>query len=179
MSYIRTIRGLTLFMLSFFIFSCASRPPIATNWPLEKNAIHVHIMADPELNRSDGIPHTLLLCLYQLQSENSFDQLAEDEDGIRKLLECSLFDDTVVRVKRLIVHPEQDSTIDMDRAEGTRYVGVVAGYQLLKRERIVRLFDVPLIEERRGWKRERYEKPDLLNIELALGPEQIHSNEGK
>ncbi len=179
MSHIRDIRGLILFMLSFLVFSCATNPPIATDWPSEKNAIHLHIMADPELNRYDGTPHTLYLCLYQLQSENAFDQLAEDKDGIYKLLECNLFDASVVRAKSLIVRPGQDSTMDIDRAEGAKYVGMVAGYQLFEKERIVRLFDVPLIIEKKGWKRKRYEKPDVLNIELALGPEQIHSNEGK
>ena len=176
---VKDIRGLTLFMLSFLVFSCASKPPIPTDWPSEKSAIHLHIMADSELNRYDGTPHTLLLCVYQLQSENAFDQLAEDKDGIYKLLECSLFDASVVRAKRLIVRPGQDSTIDIHRAEGAKYVGVVAGYFFLERERIVRLFDVPLIEEKKGWRRERFKKPGLLNIELALGPEQIHSNEGK
>jgi type VI secretion system VasD/TssJ family lipoprotein len=179
MSYIKDIRGFTLFMLSFLLFSCATKPPIATDWPPEKNAIRLHIMADPELNRYDGTPHTLLICLYQLQSKNSFSQLVEDKDGIYKLLECALFDASVVRSKRLIVQPGQDSTVDIDRAEGAKYVGVVAGYFLLERERIVRLFDVPLIIEKKGWKRVRFEKPDLLNIDLALGPEQIHSNEGK
>jgi type VI secretion system VasD/TssJ family lipoprotein len=179
MSYIQNIRGLTLLVFSFLLFSCATKPPIATDWPPEKNAIRLHIMADPELNRYDGTPHTLLLCLYQMESKNSFNQLAEDKDGIYELLECTLFDASVVRTKRLIVHPGQDSTTDIDRAEGAKYVGVVAGYFLLERERIVRLFDVPLIIEKKGWKRVKYEKPDMLNIELALGPEQIHSNEGK
>jgi type VI secretion system VasD/TssJ family lipoprotein len=166
-------------MLSFLMISCASKPPIATNWPSEKNAIHLNIMADTELNRYMGRPHTLKLCLYQLQSENTFYQLAEDKDGIDKLLKCGLFDANVLRTKTLTIRPGKDSTIDIDRAEGAKYVGVVAGYYLFERERMVRLFDVPLIIEKKGWNRKRFEKPDLLNIELILGPEQIHSNEGK
>jgi type VI secretion system VasD/TssJ family lipoprotein len=171
-----SIKGLCLVALIPLLCSCASRAPSPPEWSPEKKAIHLRLVADPQLNLHEGVPHTLLLCIYQLRSPNAFNQLADDIEGIYKLLECSLFDTSVARSKKLIVHPGQESIKDLDRAEGSKYVAVVAGYYLLQKERMVRMFDIPVIEEKKGFiRRKRVIKPGHLNIELTLGPQQIQT----
>jgi len=89
-------------------------------------------------------------------------------------LECGLFDSSVAGSERLIIHPGQDLTFRLNRAEGARYIAIVAGYYSLYKERIIRLFDIPVIIEKKGWiKRTKILKPGPLNIELTLGPKQI------
>ena len=161
-------------LLAFFVCACSSQPLPPPDWTYEKDAIQVHLKADPKLNFDDGVPHTLVTCIYQLKDPNTFNQLAEDTDGIYKLLDCGLFDAGVATAKRLIVHPGQDVNIMIDRAEGAKYVAVVAGYYVLQKDRMIRLFDIPTVIEAKGWiKRTKISKPGHLKIEIQLGPSQI------
>jgi len=62
----------------------------------------------------------------------------------------------------------------LDRAEGARYVAVAAGYYLLEKERMVRLYEIPVVIEKKGFiKRSKTQKLGILEIDLRLGPEQI------
>ena len=161
-------------IFSMLLGACASQPLPPPKWTYEKDAIEIHIKADPKLNLDDGVPHTLVVCLYQLKDPNAFNQLADDNDGIYKLLECGLFDSGVAASKRIIVYPGKDQTVTLDRAEGAKYVAVVAGYYVLQRARMIRMFDVPVVIEKKGFlKTTKMSKPGLLKIDLQLGPSQI------
>lgn len=168
------INSLFLLLIAFGVYSCASLPLAPPEWRYEKEAIQLHLKADFQLNLHEGTPHTLLICVYQLRNPNIFNQLAGDNNGLYKLLECGLFDSSVAGSERLIIHPGQDLTFRLNRAEGARYIAIVAGYYSLHKERIIRLFDIPVIIEKKGWiKRTKILKPGPLNIELTLGPKQI------
>jgi type VI secretion system VasD/TssJ family lipoprotein len=169
-------RWLCLTLVVFFVSACASQPVSPpSEWRYEKVAIHLNLKADPQLNLYEGNPHTLLLCIYQLRDPNAFNQLTEDEDGLYKLLECSRFDSSVANSKRLIVHPGQDLTTDLDRAEGAKYVAIVAGYYLIQKEGMIRLYDIPWYVEKKGFiMQTKVAKPAALSIDLVLGSQQIH-----
>ena len=109
-----------LIVFSVMLYSCASKPVTPSEWKYEKDAIKIHLKADPRLNLSEGIPHTLVICVYQLKEPNSFQQLTVNNEGIYKLLECNPFDKSVAAAKRLIVHPGTDTTQVIDRAEGAK-----------------------------------------------------------
>ncbi len=154
--------------------ACAAQPLPPPDWAYEKDAIQIRINADLKLNFDEGVPHTLLMCLYQLKDPNAFNQLSEDTDGIYKLLDCNLFDPSVATAKRLIVRPGQDLTMTLDRAAGAQYVAVVAGYYELQKARMTRLYDIPVVVDTTGWiKRTKKSKPGRLEFELVLGPSQI------
>jgi type VI secretion system VasD/TssJ family lipoprotein len=156
------------------MWSCAAQqlPPPESQY--EKDAIKINVEAGPQLNFSDGKPHTLLVCVYQLNDPNSFNQLAGDQDGLYRLLECGLFDGSVEGAKRLIVQPSQNATFNLDRSQGARYVAIAAGYYLIERERVVRLYEIPVIIETKGLiRRSKRKKLDNLVIDLKLGSKQI------
>jgi type VI secretion system VasD/TssJ family lipoprotein len=158
----------------FLIWSCASKQLPPPELGYEKDAIKIHLKADAQLNLSDGKPHTLLVCVYQLNDPNTFNQLAGDQEGLYRLLECGLFDASVAAAKKLIVQPGQNNTINLDRSQGARYVAVAAGYYLIERERIVRLHEIPVVIEKKGFiRRTKRKKLDTLEIDLKLGPQQI------
>jgi type VI secretion system VasD/TssJ family lipoprotein len=160
--------------MAFILAACASQSLPAPNWTFQKDAISIHLKADTKLNYDDGVPHTLLVCIYQLKDPNAFNQLSEDTDGIYKLLECGLFDAGVATAKRTIVNPGQDIKIVLDRAEDAKYVAVVAGYYVLQKDRMIRLYDIPVEVQTKGFiKRTKSQVPGNLNIELQLGPSQI------
>ena len=158
----------------FLVWSCAAKQLAPPESVYEKDAIKIHVKADRQLNLSEGRPHTLVVCVYQLKDPNGLNQLAGDEDGLYKLLECGLFDSTVAGAKRLIVQPGQDITFKLDRAQGARYVAVAAGYYRIEKERIVRVFEIPVVIEKKGFiKRSKLKKLGTLEIDLMLGPQQI------
>lgn len=174
------LNALFLVIVCSLIYACASQPLPAPEWQYEKEAIKLHLKADPQLNLEAGTPHTLLICVYQLKDPNAFNQLTGDNDGIYKLLECGLFDAAVATTKRLFARPGQDINIVLDRAEGAKYLAIVAGYFTLQKDRMIRLFEIPVVVEKKGFiKRKKIQKPGPLNIELILGPQQILRVGGK
>ena len=171
------MKGRTLVLLGMVILwltACASQPPPQTVWSYEKDAVTVHVKADAKLNFDDGVSHTLVLCLYQLRDPNTFNQLSDDMPGIYKLLECSLFDGSVATAKRAIIHPGQDMDVRLDRAEGAKYLAAVAGYYQLRKDRMIRLYEIPTVVETKGFfKKTTTSKPGPLKVELELGPAQM------
>lgn len=163
-------------------FSCAkgSRKPGPTGpepvWSYEKEGIHVSLKAEPTLNTFNGLPHTLHICFYQLKDPNVFNQLAGDEQGLYLLLGCTTFDVSVTSFQRITVQPGQDLSLTIDRAEGSRYVALAAGYYNLERDRIIRLESIPVLIKRKLMFK-KYAVPGNLNLEVSLGAHQIENVE--
>jgi type VI secretion system VasD/TssJ family lipoprotein len=171
---LRKFVGFGWLLLALLVWSCASKQLPPPGLEYEEGAIKIHVKADPQLNLSDGKPHTLLVCIYQLKDPNVLNQLANDQEGLYRLLECNLFDASVAGAKKLIIQPGQDTTFNLDRAEGAKYVAVAAGYYLIQRERIVRLYEIPVVVEKKGIiKRSKRKKLGTLEIDLKLGSQQI------
>lgn len=169
-----------------FFFSCGSKkgstqktaPEIEPDkWSYQRSAIRLVLNADPQLNSHDGLPHTLHLCLYQLKDPNAFNQFTGDEDGLYLLLDCSVFDPTVTSFQRLTIQPGQQLTQSFDRAEGSRYVGIAAGYYIIEKERMTRFLKIPVKIKRRGLTFRKYGVPGELELEITLGPQQIEKVE--
>ena len=164
------VHALLLLCLVAAILSCStvSRTP---EYTYQREAITITLRADPRLNLYQGIPHTLVACTYQLKDPNAFNQLVDERDGLSKLLECSRFDGSVAYAKRLVVQPGQEIRDSLDRAEGAKYVSVVAGYYSLQKWNVVRLFQIPVGT--------LSSKPQNVNIELYLGPQAIQDVKGR
>jgi len=154
----------------FLVVACASKQVPQPFVEYAKNAVIVNVNADPQLNLYAGTAHTLLVCIYQIKDPNALNQLAGDQEGLCRLLECSLFDASVAAANKMIIQPGQHEMFTFDRAEGTRYVAVVAGYSRIEKERILRLYDVPVKGIIRRLIGSRF---DVLGIDLKLGPQQI------
>ena len=170
---------LVCFLLAPFIFSCASAPVEPVKLGYEKDAIELHLKADKQLNYKDKKAHALVICVYQLMSPNAFNQMAGSRSGLYSLLECSVFDPAAVAVsKQIVVNPGKDMNIKLDRAEGARYVALVAGYYAIEKEKITRLYNIPEISERSGflWLK-KTTRLDKLDISLILAPRQIQDSQ--
>jgi type VI secretion system VasD/TssJ family lipoprotein len=172
--YLKAFISSSLAILLLMLAACTATQLPPPQWTFQRDAIRLHIKADKKLNLDDGESHTLLLCVYQLSDPNTFNQLANDQDGIYKLLDCSLFGDGAAAAKRVIIQPGQDMVLSLDRAEGARYVAFVAGYSILERERIVKMVQIPEYVDKLGFiKTTRTRKPAPVSIDLILGPMQI------
>jgi type VI secretion system VasD/TssJ family lipoprotein len=168
----KKVEILLLFTLAFLFCSCASMKP-APEWKFEKDAILINITSHGQLNLFQGTPHTLVLCVYQLPDPNAFNQLIGESEGLSKLLECTRFDPTVSGYKKFVVQPGKDLNKSLDRAEGTKYVGIVAGYFAMQKD-VARLFQIPVVEKRESWHSlKKVSMPGVLSIDLTLGPQEI------
>ncbi len=154
-----------LFMagLAFLAVSCAT----TVQAPYKQDAITLRLKSSNELNLYNGKAHTLLLCVYQLKDPNAFNQLLDERDGVSRLLECRRFDPSVTGSRRLIINPGREITRTLDRAEGTKYVGVAAGYYDMEPGGMVRLYRIPVNMFTKSLKE--------LKIRLFLGPHKIEA----
>ncbi len=169
-----------LLVLSAFFFLCSCTGLTRkSDFGYSEEDIQLRVMSDLQLNLYQGKPHTLVLCVYQLRDPNTFNQIADEEGGISKLLDGSRFDNSVSSSKKLVVHPGIEVAEVLDRAEGAQYVCVVAGYfyelqkdkDEIQKDQIVRLFPIPLSMFTK--------QPKKFNIHLILGPQEIKSLEVK
>jgi type VI secretion system VasD/TssJ family lipoprotein len=150
--------------------SCASITG-GPDWRYERDAIRLHMKADPNLNYYERKPHTLLVCVYQLRDPNALNQLMENREGVSQLLECERFDPSVTFSKRIVLQPGREVTETMDRSEGAKYVAVAGGYYTLQKDRTIRLYPIPVSSLTR--------KPQRLDIDLTFGPQEIRETRGK
>jgi len=146
-------------------------PRTPPDWTYRKQAIDLHLKADPQLNLFHQTPHTLLLCIYHLRDPNPFNQLRDEQDGLQRLLDCGRFDPSVVYSRRVVIQPGQELRESLDRPEGARQIAIAAGYFAMRKEAVTRSFPVPLAEERRG--EAVAQIPQQLKIELYLGPREL------
>ena len=162
----------TLLCCLVLLSSCGSKtpPPLPVpQWTFEQDAITMRLKSNNLLNLNEGTPHTQMIGLYQLRSKTMFNQLASNDDGIYQLLDCKAFDSSVTTVKRLFVQPDQDLSIVMDRLAGTKYIGIVAGYFVLQKERMVRVIDIPVLYS----EGKKTAQAGNMKLVVNLGSEQI------
>jgi type VI secretion system VasD/TssJ family lipoprotein len=171
----RTI-GYGILSCALLLSGCSWFGPTVTippSWQYEKEAISLHIMADTRLNLFQKQSHSLLLCIYHLRDPNAFNQLLNQKDSLTRLLECERFDPSVVLARQLVVQPGQELTEVMDRAEGARFVNIAAGYYDLRKEAVIRAYEVPVSAEKKGGN--LILLPKKLTIDLRLGPTTIET----
>jgi len=158
---------------SLQLFACSSAPLVKQppEWGYEKDAIQLHFVSDPQLNLYQKRAHSLIVCLYHLRDPNGFNQLIDEKDGLPRLLECNRFDPSVTYSKRLVVQPNQDVTDLLDRTDGAKYIGVVAGYYTLQKESSVLSYPIPITEVKKG--STLVQKTAKLSIDLYLGQQDI------
>jgi type VI secretion system VasD/TssJ family lipoprotein len=133
-------------------------------YDFEENAITLTFKTDHLLNLYQGISHPVRICVYQLTDPNAFNQLSTEKNGISKLLDCSRFDPSVAMANYLNdVQPDNYKKMVLDRAQGTKYVGIVVGYWIQEKEKVTKLFKIPVSGQ----------VVEHLTKDLYLGPQRI------
>jgi type VI secretion system VasD/TssJ family lipoprotein len=154
----------------------SAETPDQVRWTYLPGGLTVNLEADAELNLYMDRPHNLMLCVYQLSGPDAFQKLAEGVEGIRKLLDCAPFDRTVVQAERRFVFPGEQAALVMDRMEGARHVGLVAGYNEIEPGTATALHAFPVIERSRPlrpWSKAYH--PGKLNAHIVLGARALQT----
>ena len=171
----KTLRYAAMLFAVVVMCSCASSPDIV-QWVYQKEAIILDIKPDAMLNLKGNKGHKLAMCLYQLKDPSMFNQLISNEQGLYKLLECSVFDSSAIACTRIFVDPGKNQKMLIDRAADAKYVAIIAGYYKLEKDKIIKLYQIPEVKEKYGFlKMKKRKVPGKLEIKLNLGPKEIIS----
>lgn len=177
------LKGKVLWGVLFLVMvGCSSTPdmPFTKEMPFEQNGIKLNLLADSSMNLYEGEPHTLVLCIYQLNAAEAFRELVQTQEGVGTLLNCTSFGETVTTSKRIILHPKEERTIDLDRYKGTQFLGLVTGYYESSPARITRLYKIPMNYYKEGfwmWK-DKYRWPKKMVLTLHLESRGLRNDKG-
>lgn len=149
-----------------FFSGCANIPK--DDFSYMKNALVIDIKAQNNLNTYNNQSHTVLLGLFELSDPNIFNQILEQQGSVSKILGGNVFDGNVLSRRKLVIQPGEHKKLIMDRVEGARYLGVVAGYYKLQQDKSSgRLFSVELGHTKTTiWR--KVVEPKIL-VDLTLG----------
>ncbi len=171
------IRFFAIVWVLTLLASCGGKtvpPPPEPKASYAEKAIVLHFKADSQLNRFQNSPHALHLCIYQLANPNIMNQYAGDASGISQLVQCKKFDPSVTVTKKIVMQPDSEATYVLDRAQGTTYLALAAGYYHLDKEHAVRLVKIPVVEKSKGWFRKKITRHlGHLEVSFELGPEGL------
>ncbi|AOJ73481.1 MULTISPECIES: type VI secretion system lipoprotein TssJ [Burkholderia] len=143
-------------------------------WDYVPDALRIDIDASPRLNEYLNAPHTLLLTIFQTADAQAFRNLADDPDRLRATLAAGETATGFIQTTRYVVSPGARVALSIDRVQQARYFGIVAGYYDTDGPRSVRLYDVPLRVDKRGWLSPTYHaSPRTLELKLRLGAQSI------
>lgn len=143
-------------------------------WPYEKDAILVDLVSDLTLNFYSNQSHTVVLGVFQLADQKAFVDLLAKPDAVMKVLVGGKASPEVVQFDRYVVNPGKKTTLKIDRVQGAKFVGFVAGYYQLKPVQAARLFRIPLNIETSGIVTTTYKaEPAILAVRLFLGNDRI------
>ncbi|MFO7752661.1 MAG: type VI secretion system lipoprotein TssJ [Desulfobacteraceae bacterium] len=120
------------------------------DWSFQPKGIEISYRADRMLNEYQGESHAIQVVVYQLDNLNRFRELAEYKDGLIRLLKAKSFDPSVKAVKKMFVDPGESGKLVLDRAENSKWVGIVAGYFDLVPGRSSCFFEIPDKVEKKG-----------------------------
>jgi len=159
------------FRLIFFVYvllfvGCSSSPkPIdGSDEQFSQKAISIKYNSSKELNVYDDEPHVIALVVYELNNINSFNTLKKDKAGIIKLLEAKKFDKSVMSTHKYFISPDETKELLLDRATGTVWIAMVAGYYDMQPSESTLVYKIP---EYSAWKfYESEEKQKFLTIKL-------------
>ncbi|MDH5231929.1 MAG: type VI secretion lipoprotein TssJ [Gammaproteobacteria bacterium] len=140
----------------------------------KKQGVRIDWEAGENLNTFNRRPHTLVLTAYQLSDPNVFNQLLEDPEGISKLLEGDSFDSSVLSRRKVVVKPNEQQKLYLDRAAGAQYIGLVTGYFTQDVRAMSRLVPVTLRERNRFFWRKKDKDPADTIVQLTLGSSKIN-----
>jgi predicted component of type VI protein secretion system len=119
------------------------------------------------LNEYKGTSHALQVVIYQFDNINKFKELSQYKEGLTKMLKAENFDPSVQAVKKIFIDPDEEGELFIDRAEKSRWVGIVAGFFDLTPGRVTCFFEIPHKIEQRGFVFKKY-VASVLKLKISL-----------
>lgn len=148
--------------------------PSKVTWNQEPGGIRLYIETSDDLNLSKNLPLGLTMCVYQLKDFAELQNTVQAPGGIDTLLACNLEAlNSAASARLFTLQPGQKLEVVLDRLEGARYLGVIAGYAHLRPEASHAVQPFPLEESREGLLRNKVYSAVPLDALVHLGAESV------
>jgi type VI secretion system VasD/TssJ family lipoprotein len=129
------------------LFSPKPKKSSEVLWKKQEKAISLQVESAKSLTVFDNEPKALQMKVFQLSDSKAFLQAAQSTSGLKHLLVTDQIDPAVLSMERLIVLPGVSQSVTLDRASGTRYIGIVLGYANLDQQKIFRLIPIVALDD--------------------------------
>lgn len=144
------------------------------SWDYKPDAIQVELMSSTDMNAYFDQAHTLVLGIFQLEDAKPFIQLLGDQKNLTSILSGGNPGTDILHIDRYVISPDKRTTLDIDRVQGAKFVGFVAGYYNFDATTASRLFRIPLNIQTQGTISTTHEaEPANLALRLYLGRQRI------
>ena len=186
----RSINGSRLVFMSVLVLSmlcaaCQSKRviPPTVEWNFQPDSIHIHYDAAVDLNLYGGSPHTMMLVIIQLTDAADFMNYSRTTDGIGRLMQVHDMDrrkavnlKNMVDLRTAFISPGKKDTLTIDRVEGAKWVGIVAGYFNVVPQQSSAVYQIPVDHTKTGLVRKKISaRPGDLHINIQLGNQAMHT----
>lgn len=153
----------------------AASTPDDVVWTFEKNAITLHINSVENLNTVNNEAHTVSLCIYQSPDSNSIQAFSQSEDGLKELLQCKSAIPERLQATQFYIQPNTSLDTKIDRAEGAKFIAVVAGFNQLTAQNCFAIFPFPVHTEkqRKIIRKETLYYPGKLDARIDLTADSV------
>jgi len=170
----------TLFLLAIAFVICAcNKTSHQVEYGYESEAITLDIKANEDLHWYNHTSHPLTVCVYQLEDLKLFTKLAEDPEGLDKLIgyHCKKFSDALT-FTRLVIRPRDEFEQTIDRVEDAEVVVIAAAYNISTKDRTTKWTKIPVVPEKK-WFIKVKDIPGHLYIKITFGRDRILTFERK
>lgn len=172
---------LGILLLSVGLWGCGSSGPTPEQtalsnlkWSYAENAIQLNLTADEGLNQYDGQAHNLLLVVAQFDTANAFSTYTGSSQQLSSLLLMTSAPTGMIGINRIFVDPGETKSISLPRLEGTKMVGIAAGYAHLDPLRSAKLYQIGVEVNSTGFFSKTWTaEPQPIAIDLLLGPDAL------
>ncbi|MDH5694494.1 MAG: type VI secretion system lipoprotein TssJ [Gammaproteobacteria bacterium] len=167
--------GSLFFILLFTLLGgCASTgSQTDDNFTYLKKGIRINLTATKNLNTYNRQSHSLVLVAYQLKDPSVYRQMLDDPEGLTKLLEGESFDSSVLSKRKFVMQPSEIKDLYMDRVEGVRYLGIVAGYFSDDLQSLSQIIEVKTRERNPYFWRKEDKDPAETVVEVTLDKDRL------
>ena len=105
--------------------------PEGVVWARAPEGIRISLTASADANLVNDDPHVVTICIYQAKTVEGLTARAATREGLIELLQCRPDFSESVKATQRYVQPGEEAIFTLERAEGARYLAVVAGFDHL------------------------------------------------
>ena len=173
---------LAVMVFPFFITACSDKYSEQDRVQAINNAdapfgaglLTFQISSDTQLNSLNEISNSCALLFLQSSGKKTLLDLMNNPALIKQFFSGSGKADGILKVDKYIAMPGQEITLHIDRSEGAKYVGVIAGYYPFPGKEHMLLLDIPVdVVENGWWKKSLHASLSPLSEKISMGKESI------
>lgn len=179
-----TIKDMILItiVLPFFITACSDKYSEQdkiqainnVDAPFGAGLLTFQISPDIQLNSLNEISNSCALLFLQASGKKTLQDFMNNPVLIKQFFSGSGKADGILKVDKYIAMPGQEITLHIDRSEGAKYVGIIAGYYPFPGKQHMLLFDIPVdVVEKGWWNKSLHASLSPLFKKISMGKESI------